>query len=159
MSDADRQIARLLRTVKRAVTDRKIYKRIGKMAKEIVTERTRRGFGVTEALGKKKRLPKLRPSTKSIRRSLKSTGGLTGPGATPNKSAFNRTGKTLDEIKVVPKADGVELKLSKHGINAVRDTEKINKDYNFMNLSRSEAKEIKKSLEKELRAKLKKFIN
>lgn len=143
--------------VEKSLRKRNIPTDVGETAKEMVQKRTRSGFGIDRNEGKKRRLPKLEKATKSRRKGLKKKGTLSNE-TSPSRSNFTRTGQTLDNIKVSPKNNEVELKLDSHGIEAVRTTEKISEKYNFMGLSRSETKEIKKDIEAEIKKILKNYL-
>jgi len=143
--------------VKKSLNRSNIPKQVGEEAREIVKERTRRGFGVTKNEGKKQRLKKLEPSTRNIRKSVKKLGKLSSE-TSVNKSNFTRTGQTLDNMKVMPSKSKVRVEVDSHGKQAIKTTEKISTKFNFVALSKSEVKVIKKSIEAELQKALKKFL-
>lgn len=151
-------LIRLKREIESQLTNKTELKKLGEDVKKLVQDRTRDGFGVNEQGGKKQKLPKLKESTKKIRENFKKTGRLTGERATVNKSNMSRTGKTLDGIKVKVHKSGVTIELDAHGKEAVRTTQKVDKGYNFMALSKSEVSKVIKGFNERIISKLGKFF-
>jgi len=150
-------IRKVLSRVTTSLRSRRIPAMVGRESAKIVKTRTRKGFGITNNEGKKQRLKKLENSTKKTRTRIKRLGQLSSE-TSPRRSNFTRTGKTLDNIKVNPSNSKVEVTLDSHGKQAVRETSKISDKFNFMGLSKSEVKEIKKQIEAELQKALKDFL-
>ena len=164
MANDFREFANILKNidkqVKKALRSREVPKDAGDIAKDMIQERTQKGFGIDKLEGKKRRLAKLAKSTKSIRRSEKKAGKLSDL-TTPNRSNFTRTGRTLENMKVKPSNGKVKLSLDTHGQRAVKTTEAIpgkGRKFNFMGLSRTEVRKIKKFFEAELKRALKKYL-
>lgn len=149
MDDFDRLIKKIPKIITETV-DKELMNDLGKESVERITRRTRVGKGVRKNEGPTHKLPKLKNRTVKERQRLKNKGELTGPGATPGRSGVNRTGKTLNEMEYVAGNSEVEIKLSKEGQRRARNIVKIDPDYEFMNLSKSEVKSLVKIIEEKV---------
>lgn len=140
MADLD-DIAKLVSLAIEEVTKKENLEEAAIVAIERIKKRTRLGKGVTKPLAEATPLKKLEPSTVRVRKSLKSQGKLTGPGAKPSKSGINRTGKTLDGIFASAKTGQVEIELRPESQRVAEELLKIDSQrFQFMNLSKAEVK-------------------
>jgi hypothetical protein len=151
------KVSDIPRIVKRLLEREVILKEGAKAIERAIPRRTRLGKGVKENLGPTHKLPSLRESTVSIRKKLKKTGGLTGPGATPKKSGFNRTGDSLNNLKVEVSRGKIEVSLAPADQDKLIDALQIDPDYQFMRLSRAEFRRMLIAMTKRIEQALKKI--
>jgi hypothetical protein len=127
---------------------------VAKVAKDIVIERTSRGFGVDKSEGKKERLKALSPRYKKQRRRLKKAGKLSGE-TTPNKSNLTQTRQMLNSVasKALTGVGIVYIDNSE-----ARDKAEYQEDAGrkFMNLSKTETKQLVKLIEEQISNDIKK---
>lgn len=122
-------------TINKELTDK-----IGRKVVNTVKARTQDGFGVRQTGGKKEKLKPLREPTKKIRRNLKKRGRLSGK-TTPETSNLTRSGKMLNNIGY--NASEKEVTIAPKGSERQK-VQDVSKDRPFMNLSKSEIKEVTK---------------
>lgn len=146
----------LPRIVKNLIEQEVILEEGAKVIRERIPKRTRLGNGVRQNLGPTHKLPKLKPTTVKIRKSLKKKGALTGPGATPAKSGFNRTGDTLENLNVSVTKKQISVELDDNDKAKLQDAINLNSDYQFMRLSAAEFKEVLRAITKKLEEAIKK---
>lgn len=144
------KLSDLPKIVAEALQSEEILDRAGKVATAAIPKRTRLGKGVKENLGPTHKLPKLRETTVNIRKKLKKEGGLTGPGATPGKSAINRTGEALNSIDYSVKGGELNIFLDSSQEKKVDDLIAIDNNYSFMKLSRAEFRAVLKTINERL---------
>lgn len=132
------KLSDISKIIEDAFNSQEITEAIGKAASRAIVTRTRTGRGVSANLETSKPLPRLKENTKRVRRYLKKKGELTGPGATPGKSALNRSGKLLESVNYVAKPGEVVISVSASQAKKVEYLININSDYRFMNLSKAE---------------------
>ena len=149
---ANLKLRQLESRIRVALKSEKALNAIGKSAVRSIKRRVRSGRTVLENGDKSFTFPVLQESTKKVRKSLKKRGLLTGKGATPGKSAVNRTGELIDsvEYKVYKNANisfvNIQIKNFKNQ-KKLNELIKINKSYNFMHLSKTELRRIRRALE------------
>lgn len=80
------------------------YKETAKFAAEIITKRTRLGYGVFKHLGPKGKFMALADSTVERRKEMKRMGMLSSL-TRPNRSNLTATGQMLDSIDAVKRGD------------------------------------------------------
>lgn len=135
------------RIIEQALKSKTVLEAGGKSATRAIKKRTRLGKGVKENLGPSHKLPQLKTKTVTNRKLLKKKGELTGVGATPAKSAVNRSGEMIDSVNFGVGRGKLEIKLkgSKQEMKA-QNLLKISSDYAFMNLSKAEFNRMIKSM-------------
>lgn len=148
MADKLGKIPLIVNSLIEEVNKKENLKEAADSAIEQMKKRTRLGKGVKEPEGSTTPLKKLEKSTVEVRKSLKSQGKLTGPGATPAKSGVNRTGKTLESLNSKALDGHVTIQLDQEGERVAADLINIDKDFTFMNLSKVEVKTMTEVLEK-----------
>jgi len=150
---------RLFAAIKRAL-NRKELTEIGRMAINMISARTRRGFGVAQAGSKSRPLKKLSAGYIAYRKkSSKLNTALTSPG----KSNLTFTGQLLDSL-IVREVDVEKQKVFVNANNRKRKGGKTNAEVaefvsqqgrEFLNLSRSEIVKIGRAFNNNLRANVK----
>ena len=120
------------------VVNRSLTDKIGKKVVKTVKNRTRKGFGVKQNAGKAERLKPLRQPTKKKRRNLKKRGRLSGE-TTPTTSNLTESGQMLNNIGY--RASDKEVVVAPKG-RQQQKARQVSKDRPFMNLSKSEIKEL-----------------
>lgn len=150
-----RDLPRMVQTMLK----REVFLEAGaKNIKRTIRKRTRQGDGVQENLGKSNKLPSLKESTVKRREKLAKDGKLTGKGATPRRSNFTRTGDTLDNIQVKVSRARIDVNLAPADQHKLEDALQINKNYQFMRLSRVEFNEMIESMTKKIGNSLQKAV-
>lgn len=145
------KLSDISRLIKKALTSKEVLEVGAKVAVESIPLRTRLGKGVNEPEGSTHLLPALKEKTKRNRRYLKSSGKLTGPGATPAKSGLNASGDLLTDMKYEIKSDSFDIKLADvKQEEKLKNLLKINKNFQFLNLSRAEVNRMIKAMSVEI---------
>lgn len=125
--------------IEQALKSKRVLEAGGEEAVESIKKRTRLGKGVKENLGGSHKLPRLTTKTVTNRKLLKKKGELTGFGASPTKSAINRSGDTIDNVRFgVGKGKMVIDLKSNKAKTVAQNLLKIDPNYAFMNLSKAE---------------------
>ena len=116
-----------------------IHNALGQKASQMVTDRTKSGFGVKKNNSGETQLKPLSPKYIEQRKKLKSRGKLSSE-TTPNKSNLMKTGEMLNDIiyKSNSKEAVVFIKEEKNKKKAIRGK----KERPFMNLSKNEIQEL-----------------
>ena len=140
------KLSDLGRIVTQALQSKDVLEAAGEIAIERIPKRTRLGKGVKENLGVTHTLPQLTERTVKIRQKLKKRGALLGPGATPKKSAINRTGEALNSIGFTVKTGELDIHLDPSQQAKVDDLIRINPNYSFMKLSKAEFSAMLKAI-------------
>lgn len=127
---------------------------VANMAKDMVVERTSKGFGVKVKEGPKERLKGLSESYKKQRRRLKKQGKLATE-TTPNKSNLTKSRQMLDSVAA--KASTGQATVYLNNDKAGKKAEyQASEGREFMNLSKSEVNKIKKFIEEKIISDIKK---
>ena len=145
---------RIVQAVLNAALSKHTMSKVGVAAVERIRTRTRLGKGVTKNSTDPSKLPKLKPQTVEVRKSLKRAGRLTGPNATPGKSALNRTGALLEDLDYVAGYGKLAIGL-KSGEQRRIAAELQSSGFVFMNLSKAEIKGLSKIIREEVKKALK----
>lgn len=140
------QLIAKLETLVDDVINKEVTDKVGRKVAKTVRERTRKGFGVKANGGRKERLKKLKKPTKKIRQDLKKKGQLSGK-TTPNRSNLTRSGRMLDNIGY--SASDKEVTIAPKGKEQLKARD-VSKDRPFMNLSKTEIKEVTKLVAEEI---------
>jgi hypothetical protein len=143
--------------IQQAIDSETILTKAAKILEETVKARTRSGQGVLKNLGTTHPLPELKESTVRRRNRLARNGGLTGPGAVPEKSGLNRTGELLNSVKVTPTKKQMEVTVGVDQVQKVDELLSINKKYQFMRISSEEFEKALKTIENKLDGLIKKI--
>lgn len=132
----------------REVLSKDTFNDIGKMTSEQIKTRTRLGKGVPESEGSFQALKPLADSTVGIRKDKKKAGKLSAL-TTPNKSNLTETGELLDSLKY--QSTNTEVRIYIEGQqNQKKANDQVAQGRKFMNLSKTEVREIIKYLQKKI---------
>lgn len=137
-----------LRQLVSGVVDRETMGKVADRAKELVTDRTRKGFGVEAEGAPKTRLKGLSESYKKQRRRLRKQGKLDNS-TTPGKSNLTQSGQMLKSLKTRASNGQAEVFLGNEEAKT-KAKHQADSGRKFMNLSKTEQREIKKIIETEL---------
>lgn len=148
-------IGKILSNAVKAVSNKRTLDKVGEDLVERIKTRTRLGKGVKKPEGVAHQLPTLQPKTKRNRKSLKRSGKLTGPGATPAKSGINRTGETLESLDHEVGNKEIKIRLNSRGERVASELINQDRDFTFMNVSKPELNSIVETLDKEIQKKIK----
>lgn len=114
-------------------------------ASVLIKNRTRNGFGVDDHGKPKKKLKKLSPSYKEARQ----RDNPPGP-TTPAKSNLTYSGDMLDDLEAVKKGnDKAQIRLGTQ--DSKEKAKHVSEDRPFLNLSKDELEEVRKSLSEKLK--------
>lgn len=129
-------------------------KSVAKFTRDMVVERTKRGFGVEKDGSPQKRLKGLSESYKKERKRLRRQGKLSGD-TSPTKSNLTKRGNMLNDVTFSASDAKAEvfIKTDKNRSKAVFQ-QKNGRE--FMNLSKSELDKIKKKIEDKIKDDIKK---
>jgi hypothetical protein len=123
-------------------------RQVGKLAKEIVVDRTSRGFGVSQPEGNKEKLKSLSTEYKRDRRRLKKQGKLASQ-TTPTKSNLTKSRQMLDSVDFNGQKGKAEVFLNDNRAETKAQLQ-ARQDRKFMNLSKDETKQVVKLLEEKI---------
>ncbi len=147
-SQIDKIIAKLNNAKKEVVAE---MTQVGDEAVELIKNRTRKGFGVEAQGGNKKKLKKLSDKYKKSRKKNKPK----GHSATAGKSNLTHSGDMLEDLEAKKRGNKVRIDLASK--ESADKAEWVSKDRAFNNLSKSELKQLKQSLEKKIKKEAKKI--
>lgn len=147
-------VDKLIRDIIKIATGKETMAKVAEEARKRIVTRTRVGKGVPENGAGPTALPALKESTVETRKALKKAGNLTGPGATPSKSALNRTGAMLNDLKAVSE-DAKAMVVFGTQSEAAKADDLQSRGFVFMNLSKPEINALIKIIRDEIKAKLK----
>jgi len=132
----------------RDVLSKNTFDDIGKMTAEQIKTRTRLGKGVPASEGPFQPLKPLTPATVGIRTGKKRAGKLNAL-TTPKKSNLTETGELLDSLKY--QSSNTEVRIYIEGQqNQKKANDQVAQGRKFMNLSKTEVREIIKYLQKKI---------
>ena len=155
---ANNKLSDIEKIVREIIESKDAMQQTGEMVVELVKKRTRLGNGVTDNLKPSHKLPKLKTKTVKNRKSLKRSGKLTGPGATPAKSGLNASGSLIDNVSFKSEAASFEIILKdKKQIDKAENLIKTNPLFAFLNVSKTEFRQMVKFLENIINVELKKI--
>ena len=132
-------------------------KLVGTKVKDLIVKRTRLGRGVDKDGDSALPLKALKKQTKLRRSRLKKHGKLTGTGATPAKSAVNRSGSLLNTLEVKANKTSFTIKPSFENQNKAEFLD--DKGFKFLNASKAEINFVEKELTKEIEKQIIRNIN
>ena len=135
-------------TALRDVLNKSTFNDIGAMTAQQIKTRTRLGKGVEQSEGSFSALKPLSPATQNIRADKKKAGKLS-PLTTPKKSNLTETGELLDAIKYESKDTEVRIYIE-GSKNQKKAIDQVSQGRKFMNLSKTEVREIIKYLQKKI---------
>jgi hypothetical protein len=132
----------------RDVLSKDTFNEIGKMTADQIKTRTRLGKGVPQSEGPFQQLKPLSSATIGIRTDKKKKGKL-NPLTTPKKSNLTETGELLDSLKY--QSSNTEVRIYIEGPeNQKKANDQVAQGRKFMNLSKTEVREIIKYLQKKI---------
>lgn len=135
-------------TALREVLSKETFDDIGALTSEQIKTRTRLGKGVEQNEAGFTPLKPLSPATQNIRQAKKKAGKLSGL-TTPKKSNLTETGELLDSIKYESKATEVRIYIEGSN-NQKKAIDQVGQGRKFMNLSKTEIREVIKYLQKKI---------
>lgn len=138
-----------LKAVVDGIVEESTMREVGKLAKDMVVSRTKKGFGVSDNEGKATRLKGLSESYKKQRGRLKSQGRLAGD-TSPRKSNLTKRGKMLRDVTFSASTAKAEVFI-KNEKSRKKASLQADEGREFMNLSKSELNKIKKKIEKKIK--------
>lgn len=130
------------------VGSRDNMRQVGKLAKELVVNRTSRGFGVSRSEGPKEKLKALSPNYKSARRRLRKQGRLSSE-TTPTRSNLTKSRQMLESVDSNGQKNRAEVFLNDNAAETKAQLQ-AKQGRKFMNLSKDETKQITDLLEKQI---------
>lgn len=135
-------------TALREVLNKETFNEIGALTSEQIKTRTRLGKGVEQNEGPFKPLKPLSPATQNIRQAKKKSGKLSAL-TTPKRSNLTETGELLDSIKYESKDTEVRIYIEGSN-NQKKAIDQVGQGRKFMNLSKTEIREVIKYLQKKI---------
>lgn len=132
----------------REVLSKDTFNEIGKLTSDQIKTRTRLGKGVPESEGAFQTLKPLADATINIRTDKKKKGKLSSL-TTPKRSNLTETGELLDSLKY--QSTNTEVRIYIEGPqNQKKANDQVAQGRKFMNLSKTEVREIIKYLQKKI---------
>lgn len=145
---------RKLRAVIDGISEKVNTTKIGEVAKELIVNRTSRGFGVNDSGGREGKLKPLKASYKKQRRRLRKQGRLSGETA-PDKSNLTQTRQMLNSVNSRGETGKAVVFLDNAGANEKASLQE-QAGRKFMNLSKGELDKIAKLIETQIANDIKK---
>lgn len=147
--DIKKLLAKLV-DIQEELTKKSSMEDLGEEAAELIRKRTRLGYGVEKQGGSKKKLKKLSPSYKEMRKKHKPAGPTTAA-----KSNLTYSGEMLDDLQAVKAKEGT-VEVGFKNKDAKDKAGWVSKDRPFNNLSKAEKKQLQQLLKEKLEKAIKK---